>query len=339
MGELLGKYAQRWQVLLGGDRFNIFGQHMTIAWLQRFITLGSLIFWWALGFWCLNAWGLGASALANGRHWAVLCFAVPLLITPLILGVQCIWAARINRSEPLLPRPSIAQWLAAWLAEIWAAIRVFMWWQPFRHNAIANYLPATPGRRGAVLVHGYFCNRALWMDWMTQLRADQRAFIAVDLEPAFGSISEYAQVIEEAVAQVSQATGLPPVLIGHSMGGLAIRAWAAQTIGKSGRMDRVHRIITLGTPHHGTALAVLSHTQNGHEMHQGSRWLLHNMSQLPDNFAQHCTNYYSHCDNIVFPASTATILGADNRHIVGHAHVQLVFSEHIQKACLGYLET
>ncbi len=312
---------------------------MTIAWLQRFITLGSLIFWWALGFWCLNAWDLGASALANGRYWALLCFAAPLLITPLILGVQCIWAAQINRSDVTVQRPSIRQWLAAWWAEIWAAMRVFMWWQPFRHNAMTNHLPSTPRRRGVILVHGFFCNRALWMDWMTQLRADQRAFIAVDLEPAFGSISEYAKVIEEAVDRVSQATGLPPVLIGHSMGGLAIRAWAAQTIGKSGRMDRVHRIITLGSPHHGTALAAFSHTQNGHEMRQGSPWLLHNMSQLPDNFSQYCTNYYSHCDNIVFPASTATILGADNRHIVGHAHVQLIFSKHIQKACLGYLET
>ncbi len=104
-------------------------------------------------------------------------------------------------------------------------------------------------------------------------------------------------------------------------------------------MARVHRIVTLGTPHHGTAIAAGSHTVNGREMRQGSRWLQDNASHLPDIFAQHCTCYYSHCDNIVFPASTATLVGADNRHIAGLAHVQLAFSPEIQQACFGLLET
>ena len=33
------------------------------------------------------------------------------------------------------------------------------------------------------------------------------------------------------------------------------------------------------------------------------------------------TCFYGHCDNIVFPASTATLPGADNRHIAGHARM------------------
>jgi triacylglycerol lipase len=128
------------------------------------------------------------------------------------------------------------------------------------------------------------------------------------------------------------------VIVGHSMGGLAIRAWAAQAIGPQG-MARVHRIITLGTPHHGTAMAAFSYTENGSQMRRDSSWLAENASRLPDSFAKHCTCYFSHCDNIVFPASTATLLGADNRHIAGHAHVQLAFSEDIQQACLGHLES
>jgi hypothetical protein len=34
--------------------------------------------------------------------------------------------------------------------------------------------------------------------------------------------------------------------------------------------------------------------------------------------------YYSNSDNIVFPATTACLEGADNRHIPGVAHVALV---------------
>jgi hypothetical protein len=36
------------------------------------------------------------------------------------------------------------------------------------------------------------------------------------------------------------------------------------------------------------------------------------------------TCFYSHCDNIVFPPSTAMLDGADNRHLVGVAHVHMV---------------
>jgi hypothetical protein len=37
------------------------------------------------------------------------------------------------------------------------------------------------------------------------------------------------------------------------------------------------------------------------------------------------TCWYSNCDNIVFPASTATLPGADNHLVRGVAHVQLAF--------------
>jgi triacylglycerol lipase len=305
---------------------------MTISWLQRFITLGSLILWVSLAAWLWS----------SQRGWAWVCLVMPIAITPLLLGIQCIWAAFSNRRDPA-PSAGFLQWLGAWWAECIAAARVFTWWQPFRHLAIADHFIPSPAhqqaQRGVVLVHGFFCNRALWTEWMKHLQAEKRVFIAVDLEPAFGTISDYAQVLEDAVKRVELATGLAPVIIGHSMGGLAIRAWAAKYVGKSGSMARVHRIITLGTPHHGTAIAIASHGENGSQMRLGSAWLADNASRLPDSFAKYCTCYFSHCDNIVFPASSATLIGADNRHIAGHAHVQLIFSTEIQQASFAYLET
>jgi hypothetical protein len=299
---------------------------MTNAWLQRFITLGSLIFWAVVAIWL---W-------PSSPGWAGFSLLMPVLITPAILGIQCIWAARANRSDPA-PQASQTQWLWAWLAEWRVATLVFMWWQPFRHQAVADQLQPTPGQRGMVLVHGFFCNRALWTEWMLQLKREGRVFVAVDLEPAFGSISAYARVIDEAVRAVEKATGLQPVVVGHSMGGLAIRAWA-QSVGSQG-MARVHRIFTLGTPHHGTAIARASHTENGHQMRQDSPWLQNNASHLPDSFAKQSTCYFSHCDNIVFPASTASLVGADNQHIEGYAHVQLVFAPEIKQACWAALES
>jgi triacylglycerol lipase len=37
------------------------------------------------------------------------------------------------------------------------------------------------------------------------------------------------------------------------------------------------------------------------------------------------TCYFSHCDNIVFPARNATLAEATNHHVPGVAHVELAF--------------
>ena len=44
----------------------------------------------------------------------------------------------------------------------------------------------------------------------------------------------------------------------------------------------------------------------------------------PAQRARLFTCFYSHCDNIVFPASAATLPGADNRHLRGTAHVHML---------------
>lgn len=290
--------------------------------IQRFLTLGLLLFWWTL------AW-----RHAPYQPWtAFACFIVPASVTPALLAMQCIASSIFNRQDPT-PKPGLPGWLVAWVREALAAWRVFSWWQPFFRLAIPNCIsPASGGKRGMVLVHGFFCNRALWTHWMRILQAQGHAFVAVDLEPAFGSIDDYASAIDAVVRQVTQATGLPPVVVGHSMGGLALRSWLASL----GSLNQVHKVITIGTPHHGTALARWGHGTNGRQMRRDSPWLQalnqleqHNGVLQRDKFV--C--FYSNCDNIVFPVSSATLQGANNRMIAGRGHVDLIFAADVQSAC------
>lgn len=299
---------------------------MTNAWIQRFLTVALLLVSW-----------VGAVHLwPDNKVVAVWMASLPILITPLVLIQSFSMAAWANRRDST-PYASLAQWLCAWLAETKASLTIMHVWQPFRHQAIANHTLAKPAdvapQRGMVLVHGFFCNRAFWTDWMRQLRAEGRVFVSVDLEPAYGSITDYADTVERAIAQVEQATGLPPVVVGHSMGGLAIRAWAARHERRSETMRRVHHIFTLGTPHQGTGLATMSVSTNGLQMRQNSTWLANNAAQLPANFAERCTCFYSNCDNIVFPASTACFQGADNQLIEGVGHVELAFIPGVRQTC------
>jgi triacylglycerol esterase/lipase EstA (alpha/beta hydrolase family) len=119
---------------------------------------------------------------------------------------------------------------------------------------------------------------------------------------------------------MTQATGKPPLLVGHSMGGLAVRAWLRDHDADA----RVHGVVTIGTPHHGTWLGRFGFAPNAQQMRWQSPWLLQLVAAEPAQRYRRFTCFWGHCDNIVFPASTATLPGADNRHLRSHAHVHLL---------------
>ena len=283
-----------------------------VARLQRWLILGALLFataWFGL----FDALGYPQVALGG----------VLLLLFghAIVLGVEFMLMARSNCADAA-QCAGLGQILGAWVAESILAPRVFCWRQPFRSRLVPDEVDA-PGRRGVVLVHGFVCNRGLWNPWMSRLRARGVPFIAVNLEPVFGSIDDYAPIIDEAVRRLTSGTGKAPVVVAHSMGGLAVRTW----LDRFAADLRVLRVITVGSPHAGTQLGAFGYTLNARQMHRGSQWLRQLGQREPASRAAQFTCFYGHCDNIVFPASGATLEGADNRHIAGRAHLQMALSE------------
>jgi triacylglycerol lipase len=208
----------------------------------------------------------------------------------------------------------------AWAAELVAAPRVFLWHQPFRSASEPDRLsPVGDGRRGVLLVHGFFCNRGVWNPWLRRLRAADVPFVAVSMEPVFGSISDYGPTIAAAASELERVTGLAPVIVAHSMGGLAVRAWLADHAGA-----RVHRLITIASPHVGTRLAGRGRGRNVEQMREGSSWV-RDLAGRETGSRAHVVCFWSHCDNIVFPTRNATLEGADNRHLEATPHVQMIF--------------
>jgi pimeloyl-ACP methyl ester carboxylesterase len=241
----------------------------------------------------------------------------------IVLGCEFLLLPRANRQDPA-PAASAGQLLYAWWGEVRAATRVFYWQQPFRSHAQPDHLPpCSAGMAGIVFVHGFVCNRGLWNPWLGRLRRLGVPFVAVNLEPVFGSIDGGVQIVEQAVRRVEAATGARPLIVAHSMGGLVVRAWLDAFQADA----RVRRVFTIGTPHRGTLLARFSRAPNARQMRPGSRWQLALAAREPMGRYAKFTCYYSHCDNIVLPASSGTLPGADNRHVDGVAHVDLVRQE------------
>jgi triacylglycerol lipase len=280
---------------------------------------------------------LGSAAAGwLGWHWA----SAPALgaagVVAIVFGHSLFLAAEfvalrsVGRSDAVA-QPSAAMLARAWAAEVFWDLVVFAWRQPFRWRAIPDHMESAAAgpRPGVVFIHGFICNRGFWNPWLRMAQENRIAFIAVNLEPVFGSIDSYVPIIDDAVRRLTLATGAPPVLVCHSMGGLAARAW----LRSAGDPGRVHHVITIGTPHHGTWLARRTRIQNGLQMRSHSPWL----RELEDSgiHADLFTCWYSNCDNVVLPASAATLPGADNRFVPGVAHVELAFQPEVIRESLA----
>ncbi|MDP2095115.1 MAG: permease [Hydrogenophaga sp.] len=259
----------------------------------------------------------------------------------LVLALELVAVARVHGADPA-PRPRWADLARAWWQEVRMAPRVFAWRQPFVWRRWPDTLTAPAcSARGAgavVFVHGFVCNRGFWHPWMRELRRLGVPYVSVNLEPVFGSIDDYVPLMEQAVCRAEALGGLPPQLVCHSMGGLAARAWLVADVANPAR---VQRVLSIGTPHHGTWLGQFSHLPNGRQMRMHSPWL----QALAAAEAQHAPEatyrqficWYANTDNIVFPASTATLPGADNRLVPGAAHVAMAFHPRVMRESLALL--
>ncbi|WP_326535023.1 esterase/lipase family protein [Pseudorhodoferax sp.] len=289
-----------------------------LARLQRLLclVLALLSLAWLVGWWAWSPW----LALAG--------LALPALGYGVLLG--CEFLLLMRQADALAPRPTAWHLFAAWWVELRSGMQVFFWRQPFCEQAEPDHLPPGAQRRGVVFVHGLFCNRAFWAPWMRRARALGIPHVAVSLEPVIGSIDAYVPAIEAAVAKITAATGERPVLVCHSMGGLAARAWLRMP----GAASRVARVVTISSPHGGTWMARLGHGESARQMALGSHWLERLARDEAAGAAVPFTCWYSNCDNVVFPVGTATRAGADNRFVPGRAHVALAFDEHVVRHTL-----
>lgn len=284
------------------------------------------------------AWGLAVWPYSP----AAACAGVVLLLAGYapMLGLQMLVASWVQRQEPG-PQPRWNELALAWWQEVDVALRVCGWRQPFVWRRWPDAVPV-PGAASdvapVVFIHGIVCNRGFWHPWMQALRRLGVPYVSVNLEPVFGPIENYVPLIEAAVRRAEALGTQAPRLVCHSMGGLVARAWLAAA---ADHPDRVQQVLTIASPHHGTWLARFSHLPNARQMRLHSAWLqalaAREARLRPDATYRQFICWYSPADNIVYPASTATLPGADNRRVAAAAHVALAFHPRVMRESLAVL--
>ena len=282
----------------------------------------------------LAAAGLVGYAIARALHagfiTGVLAGAIALVLVRLAISANNFrMSARAASVTPHEHRIDARAALRLFGEEFAASLRFSSWSMP---RALAGSRIA-PGAAGlpVLLVHGYGCNSGYWVDLAPLLDAAHISHATLDLAPVTGSIDDYVPLLEEGVHALLAATGAPQaVIVAHSMGGLAARAWM-RTHGTAA----VARVITLGTPHQGTSLASFGIGANAQQMRRDGPWLRALAASESPATRALVTSIYSHHDNIVAPQTSSELEGARNLAFGGVGHVALGANPRILAAVMA----
>lgn len=241
-------------------------------------------------------------------------------------------AWRYRSETPMHHRIAFWQGLRLFLGEFLSTMTASSWTMPFRTFSKR----ASPHPRGlpVLLVHGYGCNSGYWHSMSKALQKAHITHHAIDLEPVIGGIDEYAPLIHRAIEQLCRETGCEKVVVvAHSMGGLASRAYL-----RDHGSRRIAKLITLGTPHHGTGLAHFGVGLNTHQMRWtateqeglASEWLRTLKAGERPELYRLIVSIYSHHDNIISPQTSSHLEGAKNIELNGIGHVALGYDPEVQ---------
>ncbi|HZB49548.1 MAG TPA: lipase [Mycobacteriales bacterium] len=127
-----------------------------------------------------------------------------------------------------------------------------------------------------------------------------------------GDLAQQAGALDAAVEAALDRTGAPSVdVVGYSAGGVVARIWAA-----NGGAAVARRIVTLGSPHHGTGLAALGGSLAPESCPQACRQLVPgsdlltrlNADETPDGPLW--VSVWTTVDEVVTPPDSARLQGA-----------------------------
>lgn len=177
--------------------------------------------------------------------------------------------------------------------------------------------PASQSRLGPViLVPGYGGQLSSLDAIAARLRGAGRQVRIVALpDGGIGDLTGQAAAVQAVVAR-ELASGAPSVdLVGYSAGGVVVRLWAHQ----SGHARHARRIVTIGSPQHGTSVAAAAGTLLGGacagacaQLEPGSALLdsLNSGDETPAG--PEWVAIWTNGDQTVVPADSARLDGADN---------------------------
>lgn len=187
-----------------------------------------------------------------------------------------------------------------------------------------------------LFVHGYIHTSSAWVHFARTFAkagyTDQHAFSYRSFATDFDVL---ANRLEKEIETISaQRPGKKIVLVGHSLGGLAIRNF----LNTSPNRNSVCAAVTLGSPHQGSTMAKLALTKLGRQLrYEGDLVKRIAASDKPPPCP--CLALFSPTDNMVMPAEGLRIRteGWKERQVSPVCHVGMLYHGETQKEALKFI--
>ncbi|MGZ2358697.1 alpha/beta fold hydrolase [Streptomyces sp. 372A] len=189
--------------------------------------------------------------------------------------------------------------------------------------ARADIAPAD--RPPVVFLHGFIDNRSVFVLLRRSLaRHGWTHLESLNYSPLTSDVRAAAELLDRHIEDICARTGHPRVdIVGHSLGGLIARYYVQRLAGDR----RVRTLVTLGTPHAGTAVAPLAGALPiVRQMRRGSAPVEELRLPAP-GCRTRFVSFWSELDRVIVPADAACVdhpdLDAVNVRVTGIGHLAL----------------
>ncbi len=287
----------------------VVGTGAYLRWAAHWISEGVALWWFVLG--------------------APLAYFTPAIVL-VTLSFAMAWIWRTPR--PQEARIGLAVTLRMYCVEVWVV--AISWPLMALHRWLLRDPQPAPARRPVLLIHGVLVNDGVWIAFRRYLRLSGIGPVyTVNYGPPLADIEVFAGQLYTKVEAICAATGAKRiVLVGHSMGGLVARAYLRRFGG-----GRVARLITLGTPHHGSVHAYLFVGRSLAQLRPGNAWLAELNRDENGAPPVPITSIWSRHDSMVAPQASSVLGHADNVALVGVAHNALLADRKVRECVVASL--
>jgi triacylglycerol esterase/lipase EstA (alpha/beta hydrolase family) len=176
-----------------------------------------------------------------------------------------------------------------------------------------------------VLVHGVLCNAGVWARFARFLRRHNiDGVYGLSYGPPLASIETFADQLAVKIDEVLDATRAGQVaIVAHSMGGLVTRAYLRRY-----GAAKIARVLTIGSPHHGSMFAWFCPGVSLAQMRPGNAWLAE-LNRTPRDPALRFVSLWSWHDSMVAPQTSSELPGAVDVVLTGIGHNALLGDEEV----------
>ncbi|WP_405502944.1 lipase family alpha/beta hydrolase [Streptomyces anulatus] len=176
-----------------------------------------------------------------------------------------------------------------------------------------------------VLLHGFIDNRSAFVVLRRALtRHGHRHLESLNYSPLTRDIRSAAELLGLHVEEICARTGHRRVdIVGHSLGGLIARYY----VQRLGGDRRVRTLVTLGTPHGGTAVAPGAGIHPIVRQMRGGSSVIEELRTPAPGCRTRFVSFWSELDQVMVPVETACVdhpdLDALNVRVTGIGHLAL----------------